>query len=46
MKKIKLTGLFLIVLALGITSCGKSAKTETVVEQKPKVKITTVAERK
>lgn len=44
MKKIKLTGLFFIALALGLSSCGKDAKKIAVVE-KPKVKITTVSER-
>lgn len=46
MKKIKLAGIFFIALAFVVTSCGKGAKAEqATVEQKAKVKITTVSER-
>jgi len=32
MKKIKLTGIFFIALAMGLTSCGKSEKTDSKAE--------------
>lgn len=47
MKKIKLTGIFLIVLALSVGSCSKDAKTDssTKADEKAKVKVALVSER-
>lgn len=47
MKKIKLTGIFLIVLALSVGSCSKDAKTDssTKAAEKAKVKVALVSER-
>ncbi|HEY6915581.1 MAG TPA: biotin/lipoyl-binding protein, partial [Paludibacter sp.] len=46
MKKIKLGGMLLLALVIGLTSCNKSKKTETaVVVEAPNVRIHSVAER-
>ena len=45
MKKIKLVGMFLLALVIGLTSCSKTKKTETVVAEIPNVRLTSTVER-